>query len=73
MNKTSRGGEVCAALAGGSHEAVQNKQIGEAPGAVIKTKDVLAKSDSKAVLIAQSEDCPVCDVLKDGERVGSVI
>ena len=42
-------------------------------GIVIKKKDVLAASDREAVQkAADSPDCPVCDVLKDGQRVGSV-
>ncbi|WP_426692835.1 hypothetical protein ACMC5O_002144 [Sphingomonas sediminicola] len=42
-------------------------------GAVVKKKDVLAASDRDAVQrAADSEDCPVCDVLKDGQTVGSV-
>ena len=43
-------------------------------GIVIKKRDVLAKSDNDAVqLAADSPDCPVCDVLKDGQHVGSII
>ena len=43
-------------------------------GAVVKKKDVLAASDRDAVQrAADSEDCPICDVLKDGRTVGSVI
>ena len=43
-------------------------------GAVVKKKDVLAASDADAVQrAADSDDCPVCDVLKDGRTVGSVI
>jgi len=43
-------------------------------GAVVKKKDVLAASDADAVQrAADSDDCPVCDVLKDGQTVGSVI
>jgi hypothetical protein len=42
-------------------------------GVVVKKKDVLAASDSDAVKrAADSGDCPVCDVLKDGQIVGSV-
>ena len=42
-------------------------------GAVVKRKDVLAASDRDAVQRAgDSEDCPVCDVLKDGQTVGSI-
>ena len=43
-------------------------------GAVIKKKDVLAASDAQAVQdAADSDDCPVCDVYRDGQRIGSII
>ena len=43
-------------------------------GIILKKKHVLAASDSDAVQIAaDSPDCPVCDVLKDGQRVGSIV
>jgi hypothetical protein len=43
-------------------------------GMVIKKKHILAKSDAQAVQEAEaSDDCPICDVLKDGEKVGQVI
>jgi hypothetical protein len=43
-------------------------------GAVVKKKDVLAASDREAVQrAADSEDCPICDVLRDGQTVGSII
>jgi hypothetical protein len=43
-------------------------------GTIVKKKDVLAASDKDAIQsAADSEDCPVCDVLKDGRTVGSVI
>ena len=43
-------------------------------GVVIKQKHILASSDAQAVKQAEdSSDCPVCDVLRDGERVGQVI
>ena len=42
-------------------------------GAVVKKKDVLAASDRDAVQrAADSEDCPICDVLRDGQIVGSI-
>ena len=45
------------------------------PGvSVIKKKHILAPTDRHAVQeAAQSEDCPICDVLRDGERVGQVL
>ena len=43
-------------------------------GMIIKKKHILANSDSQAVQqAAESDDCPICDVLKDGESVGQVI
>jgi hypothetical protein len=43
-------------------------------GVVIKKKHILANSDQQAVQRAvESDDCPICDVLKDGERVGQVL
>ena len=43
-------------------------------GIVLKKKDVLAASDEEAVQrAADSPDCPVCDVLKDGHQVGSIV
>ena len=43
-------------------------------GAVVKKKDILASSDAQAVQhAADSNDCPVCDVLRNGEKVGSIL
>ena len=43
-------------------------------GRPIKKKDVLAKSDKEALQRAEdSVDCPVCDVLRDGQLIGSVL
>ena len=43
-------------------------------GSVIKKTDVLASSDREAVQRAEdSADCPVCEVLRDGQPVGVVI
>jgi hypothetical protein len=43
-------------------------------GAIIKKKHILATSDRQAVRQAEeSDDCPICDVLRDGEKVGQVI
>ena len=42
-------------------------------GAIVKSQDVLASSDREAVRRAESEDCPVCEVLKDGKVVGSIL
>lgn len=43
-------------------------------GVVIKKKHILATSDSQAVKQARdSDDCPICDVLRDGETVGQIL
>ena len=43
-------------------------------GAVVKKNDILAKSDSQAVQHAKDHlDCPVCEVLRDGEKVASIL
>jgi len=43
-------------------------------GAIIKKKHILAASDSQAVKHAEdSDDCPICEVLRDGEKVGQIV
>ena len=43
-------------------------------GIVLKKRDVLAGSDEEAVQkAAESQDCPVCEILKDGQQVGSIV
>ena len=43
-------------------------------GAIVKKKDVLASNDREAVRTAEeSDDCPVCDVFRDGKKVGSIV
>jgi hypothetical protein len=43
-------------------------------GTIVKKKHILAPSDRQAVKQAEdSEDCPICDVLRDGELVGQVL
>jgi len=42
-------------------------------GVVIKRKDILAGSDREAVKrAAEDDDCPICDVLRDGKHVGAI-
>jgi hypothetical protein len=49
-------------------------KLAKAGGVVIKKKHILASSDKHAVeQAAASPDCPVCDVLRDGEKVGSIL
>jgi hypothetical protein len=49
-------------------------KVSKPGGMVLKKRDVLAVSDTDAVQKAvESPDCPVCDVLKDGQHVASVV
>ena len=49
-------------------------KVAKPGGAVVKQQDVLATSDKEAVQRARSSaDCPVCEVLRDGKPIGSVI
>jgi hypothetical protein len=48
-------------------------KLAKAGGAVVKRKDILAGDDREAVARAAGDaDCPVCDVWRDGKRVGSI-
>ena len=48
-------------------------KLAKPDGVVVKKKDILATSDQEAVQrAAESADCPVCEVLLDGKKVGSV-
>ena len=43
-------------------------------GTIVKRKHILANTDRQAVQRAEeSDDCPICDVTRDGEKVGEVI
>lgn len=49
-------------------------KVAKPGGMVIKKKDVLAGSDREALQrAAESPDCPVCDVLRDGTPIGSIV
>ena len=49
-------------------------KVAKPGGVVIKKKDLLARSDKEAVkAAADSPDCPVCDVLRDGEHIASIV
>ena len=42
-------------------------------GMIVKRKDILASNDRQALARAESDDdCPVCEVLQNGEVVGTV-
>ena len=43
-------------------------------GMIVKKKHILANSDAQAVRQAEeSPDCPICDVVRDGEVVGQIV
>ena len=43
-------------------------------GVVVKKKHILASSDRDAVKQAEdSSDCPICDVVRDGQTVGQIL
>jgi hypothetical protein len=49
-------------------------KLAKRDGVVIKKKHILANSDRHAIKQAEdSPDCPICDVLRDGEKVGQVL
>lgn len=49
-------------------------KLAKAGGAVIKKKHILAPTDRAAVeQAADSDDCPICDVKRDGQTVGQVL
>lgn len=42
-------------------------------GRILRKKDVLAASDRQALATAEeSPDCPICEVLRDGQPIGAV-
>ena len=48
-------------------------KLSKAGGVLVKKKDVLAANDRQAIAeAAASDDCPVCEVLRDGQIVGVV-
>ena len=43
-------------------------------GQPLKKKDVLANNDDEAIRrAAESDDCPVCEVLRDGQPIGAIV
>jgi len=49
-------------------------KLAKPEGVIVKKKDVLANNDREAVrTAAESDDCPVCEVLRNGEKVGSIV
>ena len=49
-------------------------KLAKPDGVVIKKKDILARSDAEAVQqAAEDKDCPICDVLREGKKVGAIV
>lgn len=43
-------------------------------GAVVKVRDIIARDDRDAMETAVNDpDCPVCEVMQAGEKVGTII
>ena len=60
--------------AGDAMKLYRVNKLAKPGGVVVKKKHILAPSDSAAMKQAEdSDDCPVCEVLRDGERVGQVL
>jgi hypothetical protein len=42
-------------------------------GPIAKRKDILASDDREAMRVVRDDpECPVCDVYRDGQKVGSI-
>jgi hypothetical protein len=74
-SRLASGGGLAQVLCGrGSMKLYRVNKLAKPGGVVVKKKDILAPTDSAAVQqAADSPDCPICDVLRDGEKVGSVL
>jgi hypothetical protein len=63
-----------ASAPGGAMKLYRINKLSKIGGVVLKKKHVLAASDREAVQeAADSPDCPICEVLKDGQQVGSIV
>lgn len=61
-------------LVGASVKLYRINKVAKPGGAVLKSDNVLATSDKEALKRGQeSPDCPVCEVLRDGQSVGSIV
>ena len=62
------------AASGAAVKLYRINKVTKPQGAVIKKRDVLAASDGEALRMAEeSSECPVCDVLRDGQAIGSIV
>lgn len=58
----------------GTMKLYRINKVAKPGGVVVKKTDVLAASDRDAVKrAAESDDCPVCEVLKEGQQVGVIV
>ena len=49
-------------------------KLAKVGGEIVKRKDILADNDRQAVeRVADDADCPICDVWRDGQKVGSIV
>ncbi len=49
------------------------EKVARPGGPVLKKKDILAGSDHEAIHRAEhSPDCPICEIRKDGDVIGTV-
>jgi hypothetical protein len=48
-------------------------KVTEPGGKVVKRRDTLAADDRQAIEVArQDPDCPVCEVWREGQKVGAI-
>lgn len=59
---------------GGIMKHYRVNKLAKPDGEIVKAKDILANDDNQALQTARDDaDCPICDVLHNGKKVGSVI
>lgn len=59
---------------GGSVKHYRINKVVKPGGAKLKTKDILASSDTQAVRRAEEDDdCPTCEVYHAGRKIGAVL
>jgi hypothetical protein len=64
---------LCRTAGGGVVRHYRVNKLARAGGEVVKRKDILADDDRQAVARAAGDaDCPVCDIWRDGSKVGSI-
>ena len=58
---------------GGDVKLYRVNKVPKPGGVTLTKKDILSSSDKAAMQTAEdNEDCPVCDVLRDGKPIASV-